>query len=75
MAVKLSGKGNVIYLKAPVLTDDNVKNDNIFAYLRKVWLKLEPDSGSSISNTADRDEQLEEQVDAIMNSDDGEDFF
>lgn len=43
MAIKLTGVQNTLYVHGPALTDSNVKNNELFDYLRRVWSKLEPD--------------------------------
>ena len=58
MAVKMSEVSpDTIFVHSVVLTDSDVRNDEIFAYLRKVWGKLEPEEVTdSLAKNAEAEE-------------------
>lgn len=58
MAVKVSEiSPSTLFVHAGVLSDSNPKNNKIFDYLRRVWLKLEPDSGDEKVHIMARNEK------------------
>ena len=62
MAVKVSEiSPSTLFVHAGVLSDSNAKNNKIFDYLRRVWLKLEPDCvDEKIHIVARNDKELKE---------------
>lgn len=61
--------GEVRYVHAPALTDDNVKNNEVFDYLRRVWSKLEPeeskDSYAVMGERISENKMLEEKSNQV----------
>ena len=42
MAARIDGK--VMYIKAPLITDDNISNKRLYEFMYDLWQKIEPDS-------------------------------
>lgn len=58
MALKVSEiSPSTLFVHAGVLSDSNPKNNKIFDYLRRVWLKLEPDCNEEKVHIVARDEK------------------
>lgn len=72
MAVRIDEVSSAtVFVHAGVLTDDNDKNNEIFDYLRRLWLKLEPDSfADSIAVNADVEKQNQAMLNNINNGTD-----
>lgn len=61
---------SIMYLRAPVLTKTNPENRELFDYMRRVWVKLEPDSvkgsiAQDISNDRDTQGALAQEADNL----------
>ena len=73
MAVYISGERSVQFIHGPVLTDDNQKNNQLFAYARRVWRMLEPDEDATcVAATADKvveNEKLLERIEQSVEED------
>ena len=59
MAVKMPlVSSNTLYVHAPVISESNPENENIFKYLQVIWNKIEPES----AKTEIMEEQAQEQI-------------
>lgn len=67
MAVKISDiSPTTLYVHAGVLSDSNPKNNKIFDYLRRLWIKLEPDCvEDKVQIVARNDKELKELCDSF----------
>lgn len=72
MAVRIDEvSSSTVFVHAGVLTDDNDKNKEIFDYLRRLWLKLEPDSfKDSVAINAEAEKQNQAVLNQINNGTD-----
>lgn len=73
MAVKLPDT-EPKFIRAAVLTSDNDKNIELFSFLRKLWIRVEPDcENDSVAKEAEIQEQINKMVKDSTNEID--DFF
>lgn len=67
MAVRMPlVSSNTMYIHAPALTDSNVKNNELFDYLRRVWSKLEPEEVvGSLATTGEEDQTTRDALESV----------
>lgn len=72
MAVRLPAVApETMFIHGPALSDSNVKNNDLFEYLLKVWEKLEPDEvGDSVAAGHSSEEMNNKALDNLDLSDD-----
>lgn len=76
MAVKIPVvSSKTMFVHAPVLSNSNPKNNDIFDYLRRMWKVLEPDeSGTEVTKKAEED-KLNEELLRSLETDDLDDIL